>query len=548
MINRSILNCPVSKAHFQAAMRRLPALKVDRGIIAAARSSAAKIAASVQEEIVSGKSTVSIERATLTLMGVRGAKEVSGHPQEYWPPLVNVIVENIKDPSALNNGIARPFANAMLAKGENDIQVFAEKVATENLDVTAFPAQKEADVASLMKRLTQEGLGQLDQKIDERALLREGLGTSPPPLLYLIVATGNIIDDARQARIVARDGADIVAVIRHSAQSLLDYIPYGQLAGGEGGTYATRENMHYMRAALDDVGEELGRYIQLVNYASGLAMPELAAIAAQEKLDILLNDAMYGILFRDINPYRTFLDQHYSRLVCAYARITINTGEDNYLTNADAVDYAHTVYASDLINEQLALQTHLPTSLMGLGHAYEIDPAIDNSYLLQLSEALLSRQLFPEHPLKYMPPTKFIGGDMLAAQALHVGFNEVTYLTAQTILLLGIMSEGSRNPHLEERRDAIRNAQHVIASRKDKAGIISTKGNILEQRANNVLGNVLAFLQKVEKTGILKAIAEGQFADMRRSADGGHGKDGVFVKGPDYVNPIFAEIERRLVE
>ena len=57
----------------------------------------------------------------------------------------------------------------------------------------------------------------------------------------------------------------------------------------------------------------------------------------------MLNDSMYGILFRDINPIRTFVDQRFSRQVHARAGIIINTGEDNYLTTADAVDAAHTV-------------------------------------------------------------------------------------------------------------------------------------------------------------------------------------------------------------
>jgi beta-lysine 5,6-aminomutase alpha subunit len=65
-------------------------------------------------------------------------------------------------------------------------------------------------------------------------------------------------------------------------------------------------------------------------------MPEIAAMGAMERLDMMLNDAMYGIIFRDINMQRTFIDQFFSRMVNAYAGIIINTGEDNYLTTADA--------------------------------------------------------------------------------------------------------------------------------------------------------------------------------------------------------------------
>jgi beta-lysine 5,6-aminomutase alpha subunit len=56
---------------------------------------------------------------------------------------------------------------------------------------------------------------------------------------------------------------------------------------------------------------------QLTNYSSGLCMPEIAFMAAWERLDMLLNDAMYGILFRDINMRRTFIDQYFSRRICA---------------------------------------------------------------------------------------------------------------------------------------------------------------------------------------------------------------------------------------
>lgn len=66
-----------------------------------------------------------------------------------------------------------------------------------------------------------------------------------------------------------------------------------------------------MRKALDDVGKELGRYIRLCNYCSGLCMPEIAAMGALERLDVMLNDVSYGILFRDINMQRTLCDQFF---------------------------------------------------------------------------------------------------------------------------------------------------------------------------------------------------------------------------------------------
>src|SRR3712207_8172712 len=90
-----------------------------------------------------------------------------------------------------------------------------------------------------------------------------------------------------------------------------------------------------MRAALDETSQQVGRYVRLTNYASGLCMPEIATLAGLERLDMMLNDSMYGILFRDINPVRTFVDQRFSRQVHARAGIIINTGEDNYLTRSE---------------------------------------------------------------------------------------------------------------------------------------------------------------------------------------------------------------------
>ena len=50
-----------------------------------------------------------------------------------------------------------------------------------------------------------------------------------------------------QAQRAAKAGADVVAVIRTTGQSLLDFVPYGPTTEGFGGTYATQENFKIMR-------------------------------------------------------------------------------------------------------------------------------------------------------------------------------------------------------------------------------------------------------------------------------------------------------------
>ena len=109
---------------------------------------------------------------------------------------------------------------------------------------------------------------------------------------------------------------------------------------------------------------------------------------------------------------RTLIDQSFSRMINAAAGIIINTGEDNYLTTADAYEEAHTVLASQLINEQFALKAGLPEEQMGLGHAFEMNPELKNAFLYEFAQAQMARQIFPNAPLKYMPPTKFKTGDI----------------------------------------------------------------------------------------------------------------------------------------
>jgi beta-lysine 5,6-aminomutase alpha subunit len=67
----------------------------------------------------------------------------------------------------------------------------------------------------------------------------------------------------------------VIAVIRSTGQSLLDYVPEGPTREGFAGTYATQDNFALMRAALDEVSAELGRYVRLTNYASGCACRRL---------------------------------------------------------------------------------------------------------------------------------------------------------------------------------------------------------------------------------------------------------------------------------
>lgn len=512
-------------------------LGLDKRIVAECREFAKAIVDDVQR-FIRERTTVTVERSILRLFGV----EWFSSEQEL--PLANIIVNQLKDKNLLSRGATYWLVNALLSTGL-DLRTLSEKIARNEVDITSLEPLPMETVRKKSLELATAQADLIARNVGTRNRLLSELGEGKAPYLYLIVATGNIYEDVIQAKNAARSGADIIAVIRSTAQSLLDYVPHGATTEGFGGTYATQENFRIMRSALDEVSHEIKKYVRLVNYSSGLCMPEIAAMGALERLDVMLNDSMYGILFRDINMQRTFVDQYFSRMINSYAEIVINTGEDNYLTTSDAYEKAHTVLASQMINERFAFKAILPARLQGLGHAFEIDPDLHNQFLFELAQAQMAREIFPEAPLKYMPPTKFMTGNVFKGHVQDALFNAVSVMTGQTIHLLGMLTEAIHTPFMMDRHLALENAKMVFDTLSGMGDELEFKeGGIIRNRACEVLSNARDLLGEISRKGLMKAISEGIFADIKRMPEGGKGFDGVVIKDSTYFNPfetIFAE-------
>jgi beta-lysine 5,6-aminomutase alpha subunit len=522
-------------------VRPLGRLRVDEATIDECRELATEIAAPI-EDLARTHTTYSIERAGLRLAGVDG---VEGEGTEAVP-IPNRVVDEVADAVGLERGVLIPFWHAVQSTSA-DVDATAARIARRELKPCWPEGPALDDALARARREAAAAVDRIAEAAEKRKVAIEKVGEAEKPWLYLIVATGNIYEDIPQAQAAARNGADVIAVIRSTGQSLIDYVPYGATTEGFAGTFATQENFRLMRKALDEVGEELGRYIRLTNYASGLCMPEIATMAATERLDMMLNDCMYGIIFRDINMQRTFIDQHFSRMVHALAGIVINTGEDNYLTTANAIDAAHTVLASQFLNERLAVSAGLRTEQMGLGHAFEIDPEVPDQILLELAHAQLIRECFPNAPLKYMPPTKHMTGNIFLGFLYDGMFNLVGALTGQDIILLGMMTEGSHTPFLSDRHLALENANYVFGGAAGLAGEMQFEpGGDVERRAAQVLEECRQMLQKVADIGMFEAIEAGMFGDTVRMRDGGKGLSGVVRRDPAYANPISDLLSERL--
>ncbi|HEY2717415.1 MAG TPA: lysine 5,6-aminomutase subunit alpha [Solirubrobacterales bacterium] len=512
-------------------------LDLDAGLVDGCRQAAAAVAEGVAERIA-GCTTVSVERMVVRMLGVDGV-------DRFETPLPNVVVDHVHHQGKLDRGIAFWLGGAMARTGLS-AQQLAEGVAAGELDLcnpdgadpeqgikAASEATAEA-LAAIHRDRAQRGgwISQLDDAAADR------------PQRYVLTATGNVYEDVRHAEAVADHGGDTIAVIRSTAQSLLDYVPFGPTEVGHGGTFATQQNFRIMRDALDAWSCENGRYMRLSSFCSGLCMPEIAAIGAIEGLDNMVNDALYGILYRDIHMRRTLIDQSVSRRINGYAGIVINTGEDSYLRTADPVESAPSVVASQLINYNLARSYGVPDEQIAIGNAFEIDMSVENGLLLEWAQAQLTRELFPECPVKFMPPTKHMNGNPFRTHACDTLFNLVTVATNQDMQTIGVPTEGVFTPHIHDRVLGLESVEYAAVTARDLGDEIEFKrGGIIQSRADEVLRGAAELLEEIVADGLFAALERGRFGNIERREDQGRGIEGIVECGEDYFNPVIAQME-----
>ena len=167
-----------------------------------------------------------------------------------------------------------------------------------------------------------------------------------------------------------------------------------------------------------------------------------------------------------------------------------------------------------------------------------------DSFLLELAHAQLVRELFPDAPLKYMPPTKHMTGNVFAGYLLDAFFNLAGVMTGQSILLVGMMTEGIHTPFLSDRDLALENVRYVRraagrlgeAFRPDRAASSPSAPGRCSARRSSCCA-------RIGYEGLLTAIADGTFGVTRRPADGGRGLDGVVAQADGYYNPATEMLE-----
>jgi len=210
-------------------------LGLDGRTVRRARSLARRATAPVVE-LARTHTTVSVERAVLRLAGMSGTDPTLGNGEIPW---VNRVVDTVREQVGLEHGIALPVWHELRTGGHASLDDLADKVGSGSVRFIVPQGVDRNRAARAALAAARLGLRKIDRKRREREALVKRIGDPQQrPWIYLIVATGDIYEDIPQAQAAARAGADVVAVIRSTGQSLLDYVPEG--APGRGTPGPTR--------------------------------------------------------------------------------------------------------------------------------------------------------------------------------------------------------------------------------------------------------------------------------------------------------------------
>ncbi|MEI6452348.1 MAG: lysine 5,6-aminomutase subunit alpha, partial [Actinomycetes bacterium] len=161
------------------------ALRLNGALVDRARAAADAIADDIQQHIEE-HTTDTTERATLRLLGIAGVNEIE-------VPLVNIVVEHARE--LLPGGIMRPLVDLMLQTGTSAQQA-AEGVAAGELTLAEVPRERRAAAEARAEELAREGVARIDAVRRRRNELVAETGEAVKPYVYVIVATGNIYEDA----------------------------------------------------------------------------------------------------------------------------------------------------------------------------------------------------------------------------------------------------------------------------------------------------------------------------------------------------------------
>jgi beta-lysine 5,6-aminomutase alpha subunit len=462
-------------------------LNLDRDKINQCRDSARRIVKPVQKYI-DLHSTLAIECSTLCFFGIEHLSDKR--------PLSDIVITKL-DRDRMRRGASYWFGRA-LVHTKLPPRVLAQKIAEGRQNFESLPDVPFEKIREVTGRLAAEGFKSMEDVVASRKSCTQQFANTPRQSPMLIVSPENTYE---LKTFLADENADIILF-----------------------SDIRRFGLH--------VEEQRKKSCGLKRFGigiSGLESPKHTFYALIAGADLIAKDTMSEMFIHGINSKRALVDAHWVRRMCARFD-AIYFSEGNHIRHLDSYRDAHEIIVSQFIEEGFLANATLTPELFAVGHAFDIDPLMDEGFLHELSRAALFRELYPRNPVVYLPPSKFCLDKPISCAELNALFELAASITEQSMVI---------SPIMKDKFEMLKTAALVFKNSRTLGDEIQFNPNgKIARRANTILDNSARMLKKIEFTGLLASFAKGFIADRKIEEQAGSGLEGVFQKDRDYFNPV----------
>jgi D-ornithine 4,5-aminomutase subunit beta len=377
----------------------------------------------------------------------------------------------------------------------------------------------------------------------------ENIDPQPDPVITSEIASGRFEDDIRRMRMAAWHGADHIMVIRTLGQSHIDGLIEGT-PEGIGGIPITRKQLRATRKALDIIEEEVGRPINFHSYVSGVAGPEIAVLFAEEGVNGAHQDPQYNVLYRGINPIRSFVDAAVAKKIMASVdMLQIDGAHNANASSKSAWKVMPELLVQHAINCAFSTRVGMKKDLIALSTVPPVTaPAPE--FRLNFIYALTLRELFKEYRFRAQMNTRYIESDLLDATRIHVLDTLISRLTKADIQSTITPDEGRNVPwHINSIR-GIETAKHTLLALDGIKDLVKVNEEAVRPQIREMKMRAILMMEEIiESGGYFEAVEQGFFVDngqyperngdgIARMKEGGIGAGTVVTRESDYYAPV----------
>ena len=257
--------------------------------------------------------------------------------------------------------------------------------------------------------------------------------------------------------------------------------------------------MASLRALLDELAVERGRYLRLATAAPPLAAPEAAAVGAFERVDLVQADPMTEIVGVGIDPDRAIADHAFAHRVLARAGVPLLVGPGPLVVApdlasgrpSDPATRAGRALALQALSVALARAGGLADEsiIVGAIPAWLMDER--EPTILAIGQVAVRRAIFERHPLAFDEPLESVPSE---------GWPFLFAAAAPGAEPISLVLRHAEEPRVAQVGEATRTAVRVARDVDRATGPRILRGDALEHARRSV-ESAVALLVRVETEG-----------------------------------------------